>query len=127
MEDTVQHVHESHDLEASVNGRHDLEGSVNGLVTTDEDKPSNIEISEMVEAAKKASLVLVLHLNDSFSGHIDLKRAKVVAIALLNVIRFINKMNEDKRMTFVNDLLIDQDKSFIAELGVYFMHHWIGN
>ena len=117
MEDTGQRVHEAHDVKSSANGSHNVEV---GLVKIEK------EYLEMIETAKKTVFVLVLHFNDLFSGIIDLKRAKLVAIALHEVIKYISKLNEDKRRSFVNDLLEDQDNSFVAGLGIYFMHHWMG-
>lgn len=82
------------------------------------------EVLDMIEMAEKTIIVLSMHLNDSCEGKLDRNRVKMVSIALLNIVSFVNSADAKQKLAFVNGLLT---KTLILEgLGAYFMQHWTG-
>lgn len=83
------------------------------------------EVLNMVGMAEKAVVVLAMHLNDSCDGSLDIERAKMVLMALSNVISFIQSASTEQKVAFISGLLT---KVLTLEgLGAYFMRHWAGN
>ena len=102
--------------------------SLDNDVRVNSDKSScltlDAEVLDMIEVAEKAIIVLAMHLNDSYEGQLDRERAKMVSIALVNVLSFVNSAETVQKVAFVNGL---QSKVLIIEgLGTYFMQHWTG-
>ena len=82
------------------------------------------EVLDMIEIAEKAVIVLSMHLNDSCEGKLDRNRVKMVSVALLKIVSFVNSADTKQKVAFVNGMLA---KTLILEgLGAYFMQHWTG-
>ena len=82
------------------------------------------EICDMIEMTAKAAVVLTLHMNESLEGQFDRKRAEMLRVALLQVLRFLKSADVKKKMAFINGLV--SNEFGLEGLAVYIMEHWSG-